>query len=64
LCQECHRAYHGNPYTAFGVRIDAQHVRRAIGRYIGSDDGVETAWYLTGKLGPEAALAFVERLEP
>jgi HNH endonuclease len=63
LCQECHRAYHGNPYTTFGVRIDAAWVRRAIGHYIGSEPGEDTRWYLTAKLGGEGSQAFLDRLD-
>jgi len=63
LCQECHRALHGNPYRTFGVKIDATHVRRALARYIDSEAGQDTRWYLTGKLGMEGSLAFMDRLE-
>jgi hypothetical protein len=63
LCQECHHAYHGNPYRAFGVRIDANHVRQAIAGYIRSEAGEDTRWYLTGKLGPNGSQVFLERLE-
>jgi 5-methylcytosine-specific restriction endonuclease McrA len=63
LCVECHLAYHGQPYRAYGVKIDANHVRQAIARYIRSEAGDDARWYLTGRMGPGPALAFLERLE-
>lgn len=62
LCVDCHRALHGQPYRAYGVRIDANHVRQAIVRHIRSEAGEDTRWYLTAKLGAEPAVEFVERL--
>jgi hypothetical protein len=62
LCSDCHRALHGSPYRAYGVRIDSGFVRSAIGRYIRSEGGDDARWYLTGKLGLERAEAFVEDL--
>lgn len=63
LCRDCHGAVHGTPYTAWGVRIDAAHVRKALHGFLGSEQGMAARWYLTGKLGVEASLAFVDRLE-
>lgn len=63
LCRQCHQAYHGSPYRAYGVRIDQNHVRAAIARYLRSEAGDDARWYLTAKLGVEASLAFQDRLE-
>jgi hypothetical protein len=62
LCSDCHRALHGQPYRAYGVRIDAGFVRSAIGRYIRSEAGDDARYYLTSKLGQERAEAWVEAL--
>lgn len=63
LCRGCHAAYHGNPYTAFGVRIDAAHVRQALAAYVRSEAGDHARDYLYRKLGVFGAEAFVQRLE-
>lgn len=63
LCLQCHGAYHGSPYRAYGVRIDANHVRQALARYIRSEAGEDARWYLTSKLGDAASIMFLERLE-
>ena len=63
LCRECHGALHGRPYRAFGVKIDANHVRQAIARCVRSEAGEDTRWYLVAKLGAEPSVAFLERLE-
>ena len=65
LCAGCHRALHGNPYTAYGVPIDGAYVRHAIARFIRTEPGDDTRNYLYRKLQPPVfgAEAFVQRLE-
>lgn len=65
LCTQCHGAVHGQPYEAFGVRIDRQFVLNAIAAFIRSEEGDATRVYLYRKLDPPAwgAEAFVQRLE-
>ena len=65
LCAGCHGAIHGQPYTAYGVRVDARHVRHAIAAFIRSEAGDDARNYLYRKLEPPVfgAEAFVQRLE-
>lgn len=66
LCRRCHGAVHGSPYLielepGKNLRVEASHVRRVIGRWLASDDGMEARGYLVAKLGPTAAKAFMVR---
>ena len=63
LCNQCHGALHGHPYRAYGVRIDAAWVRRALARHVRSEPGTDTRFYLRAKLGEFPAEAFVQRME-
>lgn len=63
LCDPCHKAYHGNPYRAYGNRVDAAHVKRCLARYVRSEPGEDSAAYLISKLGPFGAEALVMQME-
>lgn len=52
LCLSCHAAYHGSPYRAWGVVIDANHVESSIAQFLLSEPGSEHLRYVRGKLGP------------
>jgi hypothetical protein len=67
LCSRCHGAYHGQPYMtrSFGsdaVRITPEIVKRRIGTWLLSEEGIESCWYLTARLGTGGSVAFLERL--
>lgn len=61
LCLPCHGALHGNPYRAWGVRIDSEHVGNSIGRFLMSEAGDEQRHYILRKLGWDAGWAYMER---
>jgi hypothetical protein len=64
LCHADHMALHGQPYREEygGKRITPEIVRRRIGTWILSEEGIESAWYLTARLGTRGSVAFVESL--
>ena len=65
LCRRCHSAVHGSPYTRGTQngrqRVTGPIVRRRIGQWLRSDDGLEARSYLAGKLGTDRAKNYALR---